>query len=59
MREGVAVLIRHIKAQDRAAVIIDVDCDGCCSSAILINYLHNLFPAWVENCLTYYMNDGK
>lgn len=59
MREGVAVLIRHIKAQDRAAVIIDVDCDGCCSSAILINYLHDLFPAWVENCLTYYMNDGK
>lgn len=59
VREGVAVLIRHIKAQDRAAVIIDVDCDGCCSSAILINYLHDLFPAWVENCLTYYMNDGK
>ena len=59
IREGVAVLIRHIKAQDRAAVIIDVDCDGCCSSAILINYLHDLFPAWVENCLTYYMNDGK
>ena len=59
MREGVAVLIRHIKAQDRATVVIDVDCDGCCSSAILINYLHDLFPAWVENCLTYYMNDGK
>lgn len=59
MREGIAILIRHIKAQDRATVVIDVDCDGCCSSAILINYLHDLFPAWVENCLTYYMNDGK
>lgn len=59
VREGIAVLIRHIKAQDRATVVIDVDCDGCCSSAILINYLHDLFPAWVENCLTYYMNDGK
>lgn len=59
MREGIAILIRHIKAQDRATVVIDVDCDGCCSSVILINYLHDLFPAWVENCLTYYMNDGK
>lgn len=59
VREGIAVLIRHIKAQDRATVVIDVDCDGCCSSAILINYLYGLFPAWVENCLTYYMNDGK
>lgn len=59
VREGIVILIRHIKAQDRATVVIDVDCDGCCSSAILINYLHDLFPAWVENCLTYYMNDGK
>lgn len=59
VRKGIAVLIQHIKAQNRATVVIDVDCDGCCSSAILINYLHDLFPAWVENCLTYYMNDGK
>lgn len=35
------------------------DADGFTSSAILINYLHDLFPAWVENNLTYILHTGK
>ena len=40
-------------------VIIDSDADGFTSSAILINYLHDLFPAWVETNLDYRVHDGK
>lgn len=35
------------------------DCDGFTSSALLINYLHDAFPIWVENHLTWYMHEGK
>lgn len=38
---------------------MDSDADGFTSSAILINYLHDLFPAWVENNLTYILHTGK
>ena len=30
----------------KTLVIVDSDCDGYCSSAILINYLKNIFPDW-------------
>ena len=47
MREGVTMLMKHISANDEAYVIVDADCDGYTSSAILLNYLNRLFPAWV------------
>ena len=47
MLEGTKILIKHIAANDKAFLIVDSDCDGYCSSAILLNYLNRLFPAWV------------
>ena len=44
-------LLTHFKNNDNALVIVDCDCDGFTASAVLINYLHDLFPAWVENNL--------
>lgn len=35
------------------------DCDGYTSSAILINYLHDTFPAFVDNCLNWFHHEGK
>lgn len=40
------MLIKHIQANDKIFVLIDVDCDGMTSSAALINYLNMLFPAY-------------
>ena len=59
MREGAQMLIRHISQNDRIHVIIDADCDGFTSAALLINYLYQLFPAFVQNSLTYNVHDGK
>ena len=44
-------LIQHIYCNLNALVICDCDCDGFTSAALLINYLHDLFPSWVENHL--------
>ena len=30
----------------KALTVVDSDCDGYCASAILINYLKDLFPTW-------------
>ena len=37
-------LISHISANHNALVIVDCDCDGFTSSALLINYLYDLVP---------------
>ena len=44
---------------DKILVQIDSDCDGYTSSAVLINYLHTLFPGFVENNVTYRFHEGK
>ena len=41
------------------AVIVDCDCDGYTSSAVLINYLHDLAPAYTENHVHWYHHQGK
>ena len=53
------MLIHHIFLNDEAMIIVDSDCDGYCSSAILLNYLNRHFPAWVQNKVRYFMHEGK
>ena len=59
MREAASILIKHIQNNDSVLIIIDSDVDGFTSSAILINYLHDLFPSWVENKIQYVLHKGK
>ena len=37
-------IIEHVQKEEQALVIVDCDCDGFTSAALLINYLHDLFP---------------
>ena len=59
LKAAAAYLIKTITNKKDCLVIIDSDADGFTSSAILINYLHDLFPAWVETNLNYRVHDGK
>ena len=59
LKAAAVLLIKTIQSDNQALVIVDADADGFTSSAILINYLHDLFPSWVENKLTYRVHDGK
>lgn len=52
-------LIKAILRQDHIHIQIDSDCDGYTSSAVLLNYLHRVFPATVENCFSYSLHDSK
>ena len=59
IRAAAALLIQTIKNNNQTLIIVDSDADGYTSSAILINYLYDLFPSWVENKLYYRLHDGK
>lgn len=59
LRDAVAAISKAVKNNSQALVIVDCDCDGYTSAALLINYLHIIFPTWVENNLEWIMHDGK
>ena len=59
IREGAQMLVKHIKAMDKTYIQVDSDCDGYTSSALLINYLHTLFPHFVETCVTWGLHKTK
>ncbi len=59
IQDGVKMLVKHINNQDKTLIQVDSDCDGYTSSAFLINYLNQWFPAYVQNCVTYRVHDNK
>ena len=59
IKDGIAMLIKHISANDDALLVVDSDCDGYCSSALLLNYLNCHFPAWTQNHVSYFIHNGK
>lgn len=59
MREGACALVRAISENKRVHIIVDSDCDGFTSSSVLLNYLHSLFPSYVENKVSYSLHTGK
>ena len=59
MRRAATTLIQTIQNEDLILVVVDADCDGYTSSALLINYLYDLFPSYVENKLHWFLHEGK
>ena len=59
LKAAAAALIQTIKFNEHAIIVVDSDADGFTSSAILINYLYDLFPTWVQKNLTYILHTGK
>lgn len=59
METGARVLIRHISNNDKVLVVVDSDCDGYTSSAVLLNYLYRRFPGFTQNNISYVLHDDK
>ena len=59
LTQAAQCLIQHIAAGSHALVIVDCDCDGFTSAALLINYLHDLVPSWIESNLKWWVHEGK
>lgn len=59
VKSGAKTLLKNVVLGKDILIIVDADADGFTSSAILINYLHDLFPAYVENHVKYFLHSGK
>ena len=59
LRAAAKILMKTIQDNHRCLIIVDSDADGFTSSAILINYLYDLFPVWVKNKIDYRVHEGK
>ena len=52
-------IVQAVANNEQVLVVVDCDADGYCSSSLLINYLYDHFPAWVQNKLRWFIHDGK
>lgn len=59
LRRAAAALTQTMSKGGRCLIVVDADCDGYTSSAILINYLHDIVPSWTEHNVDYILHDGK
>lgn len=59
LKKGLAALLTAVRDEKPCVVIVDSDADGYTSAAIIINYLYDLFPTWVESKLTWFIHEGK
>ena len=59
LKAAATALLTTIKENKKMLVVVDSDCDGYTSSALLLNYLYDLFPAFIQNNTKYYIHDGK
>lgn len=57
--KAAVAIMKCVRDNLKVLIIVDSDCDGFTSAATLINYLYDLFPAWVENNLTWFIHEGK
>ena len=59
LKEALSRILHAITLKKKTLIIVDCDCDGYTSAALLINYLYKIFPTWVENYIDWYMHDSK
>ena len=52
-------LITAVYLNFETIIVVDADCDGFTSSALMWNYLHDAFPSWAAAHLHYLLHDGK
>ena len=59
IEDGLMMLGSAIAGNYNTLVVCDCDCDGFTSAALLLNYLHDIYPAWVENHVKWFVHEGK
>lgn len=58
LKKAVQMVAQNIKNNSKTIIIVDPDVDGNTSSALLLNYLYDLFPDWTKNIKVYF-HTGK
>lgn len=59
IKEAAQRICETVLNNGKVLFIIDSDCDGFTSSALMINYLYDIFPSFVINNVKWFMHTGK
>lgn len=59
MTYAVNLVHSAIENDEDVQIVVDSDCDGYTSSAIITNYLYTLYPEWTHFHLKHIMHKGK
>ena len=59
LKTAATALVNAIKGNHKCLLIVDSDCDGYTSAALLINFLYDISPSFVQNNLTWALHSGK
>ena len=60
MSQAASALLTAIDKKWKIAIVVDCDCDGYTSAAILINYIYDISSKdYVDNYVYWYMHEGK
>lgn len=59
LKEAAFLLLSTIGGDGYVVIIVDCDVDGYTSSAILINYLNDIFPTWASSRIDVIHHGGK
>lgn len=59
LKRAAKALISTISSDKDCYIVVDADCDGFTSSAILINYLYKVFPSWTKNHIKWFIHNEK
>lgn len=59
LKQAVTWILEAVKENKDIIIVVDSDCDGFTSSSLLINYLYDLFPAWVVAHVHWIIHSGK
>ena len=59
LEDAAATLLITINNEEDICIVVDCDCDGYTSSAILINYLYDCYPDYTEKHVHWFMHEGK
>ena len=60
MRAAATCFVDHLDHDSKICVIIDCDCDGYTSSAVMINYIYDLKDSdYIQNKVKWYLHEGK
>lgn len=59
MKNAAAAVVGCVGRDEKMLVVVDSDTDGYTSAAIFINYLHDIFPSYVESKVNWFLHSGK
>lgn len=59
IKKSIKLIQNAIEQNLKGIILVDCDCDGFTSAAILANYLYKIYPDWTKDNLDFFFHEGK